>query len=284
MKTRTLTTNDFTALHRAFLEAFSDYFVPFALSAEQLTEMLRRRGYVPERSVGVFDDDRMVAFTCNGAGQWHASGGPSTALYDSGTGVVPAYRRRGLARQMFELLLPIARETGASRYVLEVLEPNEAARNLYTSLGFSVTRRLQCWSLPGRVDVGSAAIVVEPVAAPDWSRMAAMRDVNPSWQNSDHSIDRAGDEHVVLAAFDAGAPIGFCVVFPRNGDLAQLAVSREHRRRGVGHALLDAAVAHSLSGALRIINVDDSDAGIASFLRSCGAVPTIAQFEMVAVL
>ena len=57
----------------------------------------------------------------------------------------PDYRRRGLARRLVTAAIDHAKELGAKLCVLEVLEVNEPAYNLYRSLGFvhfdSVTRQ-----------------------------------------------------------------------------------------------------------------------------------------------
>lgn len=57
----------------------------------------------------------------------------------------PDYRRRGLARKLVNAAIDHAKELGAKLCVLEVLEVNEPAYNLYRSLGFvhfdSVTRQ-----------------------------------------------------------------------------------------------------------------------------------------------
>ena len=82
---RTLTGADFDEIYRAFNEAFSDYIVKMTLSAEQLRELLTRRGWVPHASVAAFDDGRIVAFVLNAV--------DGERSYNSGTGVVPSQCR-----------------------------------------------------------------------------------------------------------------------------------------------------------------------------------------------
>lgn len=50
--------------------------------------------------------------------------------------VLPAYRRRGIARQLVEASIAYARQRGAVSVVLDVVAGNEPARHLYESLGF----------------------------------------------------------------------------------------------------------------------------------------------------
>ena len=260
---RTLTHDDFDSLHAAFLAAFSDYVVKFALTREQLAEMLTRRGWVPEVSLGVFEDTAfedgsLVAFTLNCI--------EGDRAYDSGTGVIPTHRRRGLGRELMERSFELLRDR-CSTYVLEVLEPNTKAAELYRATGFEVVRTFQCWTF----ESSSRRVVESSSGVP--GRLPF--DVEPSWQNSTASIARAKAPRVIL-----GDENGYAVVFPDRGDLAQLVVRREARRRGIGTRLLEAA-AEAAGKPLVILNVDDSDAGIAAFLEQAGAKRTVRQLEMV---
>jgi ribosomal protein S18 acetylase RimI-like enzyme len=251
---RSLCTDDFDTVHRAFNEAFGDYFVKMSLTPDQLREMLTRRGWVPEASVGAFEGQRMIGFVLNGI--------EGDRAYNSGTGVIPSRRRGGVARRLMEEAIPVV---GGREYVLEVLERNIAAARLYESLRFEQARRFQCWSYRSAGQAGASFLR----SIPD-----GFCDVEPSWQNSAASILRARDPYVIL-----GDERGYAVVFPSNGDLPQLAVRRDARRRGVGRHLLDAAAGEA-GKTLRILNVDDRDEGIAAFLEAAGAEKTVRQIEM----
>ncbi len=261
---RSLEGESFEAIHAAFAEAFSDYIVRLSPTPDGLREMLTRRGWVPELSVGVYDGGRLVAFTLNGF--------DGTTGYDSGTGVIPSHRRGGLARQTMEWSRARLRDAGATRYVLEVLEANAPAAALYRNCGFDVTRRLQCWTYESGSEPGSGSAprrtASQGAITPEWC------DVEPAWQNTTASIQRARDRYEIL-----GDGQSYAVVFPSNGDVAQLAVDPAHRRQGRGRALLEAA--HTLANKpLRIMNVDTRHEDVAAFLTACGAQKMIAQLEM----
>jgi ribosomal protein S18 acetylase RimI-like enzyme len=264
---RTLTPDDFESLHAAFTAAFSDYVVPLAPTREQLLEMFTRRGWVPELSVGAFDGGTMIAFTVNCV--------EGDRAYDSGTGVVPAHRRRGLGRELMERSFELLRKW-CSTYVLEVLESNARAVELYRTTRFEGTRTFQCWSYESQslkvAKSQSSDSSLRPCAVETLRRS---QDVEPSWQNSDASIARARQPHVTL-----GDERGYAIVFPDNGDLPQLVVRRDARRQGIGTRLLQSAAAVA-GRPLRILNVDDRDAGIASFLEAAGAKRTVRQLEMI---
>lgn len=260
---RTLTHDDFESLFAAFTAAFSDYVVKLSPTRQQLREMFTRRGWIPSLSIGAFDGDTMVAFTVNCV--------DGALAYDSGTGVVPTHRRRGLARAVMLKSFDVL--GGCEGYVLEVLDNNPSAIALYRDLGFKEVRGLQCWTYEAQSLTGSEShSAFSPVSLGDYEPVNL--DVQPSWQNSTASIARANQPHTTLGDGD-----GYAIVFPDTGDLPQLAVRREARRRGVGTRLLNAA-AQVAGKPLRIMNVDERDAGIAAFLEHAGAKRTVRQLEM----
>lgn len=254
---RTLTHADFDALHAAFVAAFSDYIVKMSPTREQLLEMFTRRGWVPDVSVAEIEGGEIRAFTVNCV--------DGTLAYDCGTGVVPAHRKRGLGRALMERSFELLRDRGCTTYLLEVLEENEKALELYRACGFIETRRLQCWTFDRRTNepIGGAGIRNE-----EWWTC------EPSWQNETLSIARAKGAYVTIGNED-----GYAIVFPSNGDLPQMAVRPEARHRGIGTRLLESAA--TLAGKpLRILNVDDQDDGFARFLERAGARRTVRQIEM----
>jgi len=260
MEIRSLVGVGWDALASAFNAAFSDYAVAMAMTPEALSNMQLRRGYVAAASFGAYEGAQLIGFvlTCRDGDR----------IYNSGTGVVPAHRRSGLARALLDAVTGSVR---ASSYVLEVLEPNTGAIALYQAAGFAETRRLQCWTYDRRGDE-------LPEIAPDLAAIAAHADIEPAWQNSVASLRRAPEPSVVI-----GDAAGAAVVFPGSADLALLAVARDARRRGHGRRLLAAAAARA-SRPLRILNVDARDAGIAAFLAAAGAAPLVRQIEMVRAL
>ena len=108
--------------------------VPFNKVAPQLKHMIERRGYDENISLGAFDQGKLVGFTLNGKGMWQ---GEKTA-YDTGTGMVKAYRKQGLATRIFGESLDILKQEGITRYLLEAGRPNagsSCAVKLFTDSG-----------------------------------------------------------------------------------------------------------------------------------------------------
>ena len=124
---RLLSSDDFDSLYDCFLTAFSDYAVDMQMSREQFQQRLTRDGVSLQHTPAAFDGERMVGFCLNALGQWQEK----QTAYDGGAAVIPEYRGRGVAKEMFAFLMPRLKEAGVSQYLLEVLTSNTPAATLY---------------------------------------------------------------------------------------------------------------------------------------------------------
>ena len=112
---KSLNNVEYDVLYKAFEEAFKDYEIQ--VTKKELLVMLRRRGFVPKLSFGAFDKDKLIAFTLNGVG---LNNSVKTA-YDTGTGTIKEYRRKGLATRIFEYSLPYLKEVKVESYIIKDL-------------------------------------------------------------------------------------------------------------------------------------------------------------------
>lgn len=89
----------------------------------------------------------------------------------SNVAVLPAYRRRGIARQLVEAAIDYARERGARRILLQVRADNEAARRLYLSHGFvtvEAVTELRTTRAVGRPREPNPRVVIRPPVPARW--------------------------------------------------------------------------------------------------------------------
>jgi len=278
---RFLTEADFSKLHQTFLESFSDYFVPFQLSEEQLINHIRQNSVDVERCVGAFFEERMVGVTLNGFGTWNGK----KTIYDAGTGVIPAFRNQGIGKAIFDFMTPIFQEAGFEQILLEVISHNETAVRLYRKLGFETTRRLLYFEQKTPFEfVTGNKIEIREISAPDWELFESFLDGKTSWQNSLEAI-RKSLRKTILGAFFEEKCIGYGVLFQNSGIIAQIAVAREFRRSGAASMIL-----HAMQNLvkenkhLRASNVDESLTGAVEFLRQRGFIETLSQLEMIKTL
>ncbi len=267
-------------LYEAFSDAFEDYDVK--ISKLQLERMLVRRGFVPEMSFAAFDGGLLVSFTLNGIGHFN---GHLTA-YDTGTGTRKAYQGRGLARQIFEHSVPFLKEYGIKQYLLEVLQHNTNAISVYKKQGFEVLREFNYFVQSNQsVKASNEALLldfaIKEMSLTDYDSVSAFWDFTPSWQNSFEAILRKPGDFHVFGAFDSDFNLlGYCVFEPVSGDVTQIAVRKDCRRKGIGSSLLLKVVGMNTFPYIKILNADIHCKSITSFLESRNIQVTGRQFEM----
>lgn len=279
MEFRNLKSCSFDTLFRGFERAFADYEISF--EKEEVRSMLERRGYNPEVSFALFDKGEIAAFTLNGTGVFN---GRPTA-YDTGTGTAKEYRGMGLAGEIFSRSIPFLKECGVEQYLLEVLQNNQKAISVYRKLGFEITRELDCFrqmlsevKFPASMKKGSLTIVPADFCAVTSAQDFC--DFLPSWQNSIDSIRRGQAGLTSLGAFADNSLIGYCVFDASTGDLTQIAVKDEYRRKGVATRLLHQTVNRLNTDFLKVLNVSSTDSSLPAFLESRNIPRASKQFEM----
>lgn len=277
---RFLSEADFSNLFETFTEAFSDYVFPFALTETQFRNHINLNGVDLDRTAGCFVGGRLAGFSLNGFGQWDGN----ETVYDAGTGVIPAERRRGLSEAMFEMMLPRFKAEGIVQCLLEVINTNTGAIRLYEKLGFDTVRRLlmlQCdTEVPPRRDPPSG-IEIRPIERPDWGSLRTFWDASPSWQNSIDAVTRSLKLKNFLGAFEGETCVGYAVFSKTFGRVAQLAVRRDRRRQGIGSLLLSEIIRSTAPGySPQIINIDRSLTETIGFFVGRGFTKRLEQQEM----
>lgn len=271
----------FSILHRKFIQAFSDYSLPFELNEERFRNHILLNAVDLNRSVGCFRGDEMIGFSLNGFGPWE---GKHTA-YDAGTGVIPEERRRGVSDAMFDLMIPVFKGQGAEQFLLEVITTNEPAVNLYKKLGFEVQRELLLLEAPGRLKIDSKPnmdIGVRRIAAADLPSFAEFWDGMPSWQNSNEAIARSERMKTILGAFIDDRCVGYIAFSSRLGRVAQFVVDKNCRNRGIGNRLLLEMQSDLGEGCkMQVLNIDKAVTETVQFLMSRGFEKALTQYEMI---
>ncbi|MCT4604029.1 MAG: GNAT family N-acetyltransferase [Marinifilum sp.] len=278
---KTLENIDFKTIYQAFNEAFADYDVP-EMSYEQLLQMVTRRGYDPKISFGAFMDDRLVSFTLNGLGMWNGK----TTAYDTGTGTVKEYRGKGLAKRIFQFAVPILKENGIEQYLLEVMQHNTKAVNLYSNQGFEVSREFDYYvSEKSKILLNDKKlnpyVELRELSLNDFSEPAAFLNHQHSWQNSFDSIHRGINHFKAIGAYKNGKLIGYGITELNSGDITQLAVDSKERRKGIATGLLKALFEIIPGNSVKVINTIKTDESTKQFLNSFGWEACGSQYEMI---
>ena len=280
MEIRSLNNICLNELFEAFEQAFADYEVQ--LNKVELLTMLKRRGFEPKASFGAFDGNKIVSFTCNGIGNFY---GTPTA-YDTGTGTLKDYQGKGLATQVFKYSIPHLKALGVKEYLLEVLQHNIGALSVYRKLGFEVTREFYYFKLKNNqisktIRTLDLPYTLKPIKIDEYNSIPNFWDFKPSWQNSIEAIERCLKDFICLGVFSEGNLIGYGVFEPISGDVTQIAVDKQFRRRGVGSLLFQKMLESNKHSSIKIINTDIECHSITTFLQSKNIEPAGKQFEMI---
>jgi len=195
-----------------------------------------------------------------------------STVYDAGTGVIPEYRRQGLSNRMFELMMPEFSSRGCQQYLLEVVTTNDKAIALYKGLDFLTTRTLSLLHCEGDMVAREGAgddFELREIETPDWGSLCTFWDGEPSWQNSTNAVDRSRHNKRFIGAFKGEKCVGYIVYSSPFGRIAQLAVDRDHRRRGIGTRLVKMMIAETAAGQRpQVINIDRSIDSAMTFLKT----------------
>ncbi|WP_161599837.1 GNAT family N-acetyltransferase [Roseibium sediminis] len=210
--------------------AFADYVVPLHLTDAQFHEITNRRGFSEDHSFLATEGDRIAGF-------WFSSKPESEVgnrAYCLSAGVIPAYRRKGLLRRLFDAVLDKHIEDGGTGLQLEVIATNEAALRGYASFGYEIVRDLNVYKLENPhlsqdVPQGVAIREIELVDLPE--ELSSFFDTYPTRQNQRSAMSALPGTVRVVGAFAEGQVIGWQAVFP-DGAAPELAVRRDWRRRG----------------------------------------------------
>lgn len=283
MQYRFLSDADFTELTKVFNLAFSDYFVPFNLTEQQLKTILTQRRVDLERSLGVFVNGEMVGFTINGFGLWNGK----KTVYDAGTGVIPKFRRQKLAERMFDVLIPYFKNQGIEQYLLEVITINEKAFKLYEKLGFQTTRKV---SLLKNANIFKSDlpmpknVEIHEIKQCDWNLLQSFWDGKPTWQSSAEAFENKFANQMVFGAFSDKKCIGYLISTAKSV-IAQIAVDKNYRRKAIGSMLLAQLQKHiGNEKRLSVVNLDVEMKETYSFFQNNGFNEVLSQFEMIKTL
>ncbi|NFF65898.1 GNAT family N-acetyltransferase [Clostridium sporogenes] len=273
---RTLNKTSIETLHKAFLDAFSDYQIEVDLSIDRLKQMLQRRGYVPEISIGAFKNDLLVGFILNGLRSWNGK----TTVYDIGTGVIIDYRRQGITSSMLLNVKEILKQKQVEQYLLEVIQSNTSAFQFYKKEGFQIKRNFPCFELDKKRYVPLKKYKVEHTNRMAWEQLTEFWDFEPSWQNSMDSINAVSEEFLYSIVHFDNTIVGYGIINKKTGDIPQIAVNKHYRGKGIGRSIITDLMENTESHKISVINVDDESKCTKDFLIKLGFEYIVGQYEM----
>ena len=269
-------------LVKAHNDVFVDYEGVGELSLEIFQAINVQRGVKYEYSVVAVEDDKIVGLILNAVREYK---GIKTG-YDCGTGVIPDMRGKGIAKAMFEEVKKILLSIDVHKYVLEVIQTNEKAFNLYKNQGFKIIREFDCLGgkreefeseLP-QINIEDAQFSVHSTNEYAWEKVELFQKYPPSWQNSNDSM-KYSPRHKVLELTDGSSLVGYMVYNPRSGEIGQIGAEniQESGKKMISYLLAQNAQIQQVYH----INVDTKDSALLGLYSELKFQSFTKQYEMV---
>ncbi len=274
---RSLQIQDLDQMYTAFLEAFSDYQVNFAISREQFNRrFLGKLNLDFKYSVGAFHHGNLVGFIFHTINNYQ--GRPM--LYNGGTGVVPPMRGKGIVSHLYNNVKKLVSEQEVPFSVLEVITTNNRAISAYEKVGFEIARTLKCFKLTRAPDTEinhQIYLKVSQTLAIDQYKFG---DYEPSFIDTLQQLKQNPNESVIEAYYN-GQLVGYLILQTHLGRISQLAVDKAFRHKGTASTLVSKAWEISENKQLTLLNVDESEFEMINFLTNRGFENQLDQYEMI---
>ena len=275
----------------AMIDAYSDYPVPMQMDLSTFEKMLGMRGFDPNLSMLAVEKDasgveNIVSF-------WLSAIEPEARpgiVYAITVGTRIAHRRKGLAQQLYKQLALKAREAQLDYCLLEVIENNAKAVELYEGLGFEHLTRVECFKSAAPVRASMNEPVPEGVrfqsVSVEESHAAGtpFREWQPSWQHDTPAMAYVSDNIRCSLALVNGLPIAYGMVDLVSGAITQIAVDPKWRRKGIAKAMMSSWAQEFDLSAMSAGNIPDTDKGTCGLYRALGWQNYVNQFVMQAKL
>lgn len=255
-----------------FNEAFSDYSIPMAMTAQKIDDLFLKSQVDRSLSFGTFDGDKMVGFIFNASANY--SGYQS--IFDVGTAILPKYRHAHVFSRLFDRVIKAIEDNKIDRYYLEVLQDNNTAIKIYQHKGFKITRQM--------------VVCLAPTISASFKLDGEIKDllkfkseltrprtvIEPSFEHCDEIILTNHDIYQVICNYQNG--LNYCVYDRNKGHIVRIGYDDLMAIRGlVGY------LTTSYPG-LMIKNVAAQHQELLTILWDLGYQKTADQYEMVKII
>jgi len=270
MHIQNLSTTDLEDIIFSILVSFDGYFVTMPSETAYWASRFKSGRVDFSLSFGMFDKDVLVGFIINGIDNFN---GQLTA-FNTGTGVVPKFRKQGIVAKLYAHAFPIFKRRGINHCALEVIQSNAVAIRVYERIGFSIQKSYNCFK--GKLSSSREEARLEKK---DFSSIENKFHHFYAWDNCNEAIDKSEEStYQTFEVFDfKSQKIGFFVINPQSGYLPQFEI---YERSRVQHwqVLFDGVA--QIAEDIKINNVDVRRKSLVEALLGLGLRNNINQFEM----
>ncbi len=268
MQIKNLKNTPLSKIVECLVEAFEGYFVQMPSEVEFWKKRYERARVNYELSYGVFDNGQLVAFIINGVDRLN---GHLTA-FNTGTGVIPAYRGKQLVDQIYAHALPLFKKEGIIKCTLEVIQENARAICVYQRIGFTIQRNLN--SYKGTLPSSGETVDIQKIAFSKIAELGYPKHNFYAWDFANDALRQSGNVYETYSVMDgSNKMLGYFVIDPAKSTLAQV------ESAAINFPTIAAAISQ-ISKEVRIVNVDDRRTELIENLIAHGLENSINQYEM----
>lgn len=281
MEYKTLENTSIEEIHKVFIDSFSDYEINLDMPIEKLKEMILSRDIKIEYSMGCFDNGNLIAFLLCGLREKDSI----KVCYDGGTGVIKKYQNMGIGKELIRHTIRQMTKFGVKYFLLEVLENNKPAINLYKKFGFKVNRVFNCYEL---IDIPLNRISHDFVINDNSDNLSEIYlnkylCYHPSWQSDYRSISNCNDKYKYISLYFKEELIAFGFIHKEKGDIPQIGIANNWKNKEIEKILISILQRETSSKRLTVLNVE-KDNYLGKVLSNIGFKNFINQYEMLLTL
>lgn len=230
---------DFELVYKCFNEGFSDYIVKLHLPLEAFRKrFFGCEGNELKNSFIAVEEEGPVGLVFGGIKDYQGI----KTMRCGALCIIPDYRGKGIADELFYLHKERAISEGCSQMMLETIVGNDRAMNFYKKHGYEKVYDLQYFKLSDLSNLKhlDKKHYIKPI---DFNGLEESRelmgDVHINWQNDFPYIERSEGQHN-YGAFDGDKLIGILSI-NEFGRINLIWVDRKHRGKGIATSLLSDA-------------------------------------------
>lgn len=253
----------------SFLLAFENYFVKVPTDHAYYIQRWKAANVDFNLSYGMFDQDKLVGFIIHAV---DTRNGIRTA-YNTGTGVIPAYRDKRIVKSIYEYALKDLAQHGIPKTTLEVITKNEIAIKAYQGIGFKICKHYKCFR--GEIQLENEhSFELQKV---NWENIDWKSLPNQQYYSWDHQKETLakGDFQFYYVLYH-GEIESFFILNPERKYLAQCDLLHSNEQ---AWERLFAAIQQE-SSTISLNNVDTRSAAKIQMLHKIGLDNSIDQYEM----
>lgn len=269
MKVEKLDSTTFDIIVECFIKSFENYFVKVSTDKDYYKDRWETAKVDFSLSYGMFDDDQLVGFIINAIDDRYGE----RIAFNTGTGVLPAYRGRRIVKSIYDVAIPDLKLNGISKCSLEVIIENSKAIKSYQSIGFKTCKTFYCFS--GEIEKSSNEdfeLKEVTYASFDWENLPNQHLY--SWDFNSRVIKNGA--YGYYQVIKDGLIESYFAFNPKNGYVAQFEVLKDDdaswNRLFLG--------IEKMSKVVKLINVEASLKRKLAFIKSAGLTNTVNQYEM----